>query len=100
RPRAPVSRSCPPVPGVEDADAAEQRRRAAVTDRRDLHGLALAAVEGAAEDVGLRAADRLHRVPEVGRNRLVGNVAELAGQPAVGDLVEALAGELEVVPLH
>ena len=106
--RSTISCGRPPLPvtgsglldRVEDPDAAEQRRRAAVADRRDLAGLALAAVERAAEHVGLRAADGLHGVPEVGGRGLVGDVAELAGQPAVLDLVEPLAGELEVVPLH
>ena len=74
--------------------------RAAVADRRDLAGLALAAVERAAQVVGLRAADRLQRAPEVGRRRLVGHVAQLAGQPAVLDPEEPLPGELEVVALH
>src|SRR5690606_10344721 len=86
--------------GVENADAAEQRGRAAVAHRGHLPGLALAAVERAAEHVGLGAADRLHRAPEVGRGGLVGDVADLPGEPAVLDEIEALAGELEVVPLH
>ena len=68
--------------------------------RRDLAGLRLAAVEGAAEHVRLRAADRLQRAPELGRRRLVRDVAQLADEPAAADLVEALAGELEVVALH
>src|ERR687893_1163711 len=86
--------------GVEDVDALEQRHRAAVADRGDLPGLGLAAVEGAAEHVGLRAADHAHRAPEVRRRRLVGHVAQLAGQLPALDPVEALAGELEVVALH
>src|SRR5918998_798069 len=86
--------------GVEDVDALEQRHRAAVADRGDLPGLGLAAVEGAAEHVGLRAADDAHRAPEVRRRRLVGHVAQLPGEPAALDPVEALAGELEVVALH
>ena len=55
---------------------------------------------GPAEHVRLRAADDLNRVPEAGGSRLVGDVAELATEPTMLDLVEALAGELEVVPLH
>src|SRR5690606_38213008 len=107
--RAPRSspRGAPParslarlLQGVEDVDAAEQRRRAAVADRRDLPRLALAAVERAAQHVRLRAADGLHGVPEVGGGRLVGDVAELPGQPPVLDPVEPLPGELEVVALH
>ena len=81
-------------------DVLEQRRRAAVAHRRHLAGLGLAAVEGAAEHVGLRAADDRHRAPEVRRRRLVGDVAQLTGQPAALDPVEPLAGELEVVALH
>ena len=63
-------------------------------------GLGLAAVERAAEHVGLRPADGRHRAPEVRRRRLVGHVAQLAGEPPVLDPVEPLAGELEVVALH
>src|SRR5687768_2697877 len=37
--------------GVQDVDAAEQRRRRAVRDRRDLARLALAAVERAAQQI-------------------------------------------------
>src|SRR5918997_1280270 len=86
--------------GVQDVHVLEQRHRAAVADRGDLPGLGLAAVEGAAEQVRLRAADDAHRAPEVRRRRLVGHVAQLAGEPAALDPVEALAGELEVVALH
>src|SRR5579859_8064568 len=71
-----------------------------MADRGDLTGLALAAVEGAAEHVGLRPADGLHRTPEVRGGGLVGDVTQLAVEPPVPDPEEALAGELEVVPLH
>src|SRR4051794_1011242 len=86
--------------GVEDVHLVEPGRRTAVAHRRDLAGLALPAVEGPAEDVGLRAADHRHGAPEVGRRRLVGDVAQLPGEPAALDPVEPLAGELEVVALH
>src|SRR5918998_2776591 len=86
--------------GVEDIHALEQGHRAAVAGRGDLSGLGLAAVERAAEQVRLRAADDAHRAPEVRRRRLVGHVAQLAGEPAALDPVEALTGELEVVALH
>src|SRR5919206_1184148 len=86
--------------GVQDVDVLEQGHRAAVADRGDLPGLGLAAVERAAEQVRLRAADDAHRAPEVRRRRLVGHVAQLTGEPAALDAVEALAGELEVVALH
>src|SRR5918911_827935 len=86
--------------GVQDVDLLEQGHRAAVADRGDLPGLGLAAVERAAEEVGLRSADDAHRAPEVRRRRLVGHVAHLTGEPAALDAVEALAGELEVVALH
>src|SRR5262249_4620609 len=85
--------------GVEDAYAAEESGRRTVADRCDLTGLALAAEERAAEQVGLWTADRLHRAPEVGRRRLVGEVLDLAGQLAVHDQERALRGELEVVAL-
>src|SRR5919202_2451266 len=86
--------------GVQDVDVLEQGHRAAVADRGDLPGLGLAAVERAAEQVRLRSADDAHRAPEVRRRRLVGHVAQLAGQLAALDPVEPLAGELEVVALH
>ena len=73
----------PSLHRVQYVDAAEQRGRAAVRDRRDLARLALAAVERTAQQVGLRAADGLHRAPEVGGGGLVGDVAQLAGQLAV-----------------
>jgi hypothetical protein len=60
-------------------------RKSAVAHRGDLPRLALTAVEGAAEHVGLRAADRYHRVPEVRRGRLVGDVPQLAVEAAVPD---------------
>src|SRR6478735_532284 len=41
--------------GVEDADPAEERGRAAVADRGHLPRLRLAAVEGTAQDPGVRA---------------------------------------------
>ena len=69
-------------------------------DGRDLTGLGLAAVEGAAQDVRLRPADRRHRPPEVGRRRLVRHVPQLPREPPVLDPEEPLTGELEVVPLH
>src|SRR5581483_2215061 len=79
--------------GVEDADAAEPRAGAAVAHRRDLSGLTLAAVERATEDIGLRAADGVHRAPEVRRRRLVRDVAQHPVEAAVADPEEALAGE-------
>src|ERR1700691_4679944 len=85
---------------VEHPHRAEERGRRPVAHRRHLPGLALPAVERPAQDVRLGAADRLHRVPEVGRRRLVGHVLELAVEAAVPDPVEPLARELEVVPLH
>src|SRR4051812_45926018 len=86
--------------GVEDAYAAEQRRGTAVTDGSDLTRLTLAAVEGAAEQIGVGPTDGFHRAPEVGRRCLVGNISQLADEPALADLVKALPGELEVVALH
>ena len=63
--RARVVGHCPASShGVEDADAAEQRRRAAVADRRDLARLALAAVERAAEHVGLAGRRRASIEPQ------------------------------------
>src|SRR3954467_956321 len=99
----PGFRSCSATPfgdGVQHVDAAEQCRRAAVRNRCDLPWLTLAAIEGAAEDVGLRAANRLHGTPEIGRGRLVGNVSKLSDDAPVLDPVELLPGELEVEALH
>ena len=73
--------AAPSCTGVEDRDPAEPGGGAAVRHRRDLPGLALAAVERAAEQVGLRAADGVHRPPEVGRGRLVGDIPA-PGRPA------------------
>src|ERR1039457_6010165 len=100
RHRAPPPRSRPLLRGVEDPHSPHEHRGAAMADRCDLSWLALAAVERAAEHVRLGAADGLHGVPEVRSGRLVGHIAQLAGKPAVLDLVKPLAGELEVVPLH
>src|SRR6476661_2954783 len=74
--------------GVEDVDVLEQGRGAAVAHRRHLPRLALAAVHRPAQHVGVRAADDRHRAPELRRRRLVGHVAELAGEPAALDPVE------------
>src|ERR1039457_1274519 len=71
-----------------------------MADGGDLARLSLTAVERAAEHVGLRAADGVHRAPEIGRGGLVGDVAQLAAEVSRADLVEPLAGELEVVALH
>src|SRR5947208_82623 len=64
-------RSCPALlVGVEDPHLTESCCRTTMTDRCDLAGLALAAVEGSAEDVRLRSTDPRHRPPEVGRRGL------------------------------
>jgi hypothetical protein len=65
-----------------------------------LTGLGLTAVERPAESPGRRPADGLHRVPEVGGDRLIGDIADLSVEPAVADPEEPLPGELEVVALH
>src|SRR3954451_22074177 len=88
------------VVGVQDPYVAEQCRRTAVTDGGHLSGLRLAAVERPAEHPGAGPADRLHGPPELRRRRLVRRVADLAGERAVPDREEPLAGELEVEALH
>src|SRR5205823_3509077 len=98
--RRPPARSCTLLGRVEYPHAAHQGGRAAVADRGDLTGLALAAVEGAAEHVGLRPPDGFHRAPEVRGGGLVRDVAQLAVEAPVPDPEETLPGELEVVPLH
>src|SRR4029079_9061709 len=84
----------------KDVDAAEQRARTAVRDGGDLAWLPLAAVECTAENIGFGAADRFHGSPEVRRRRLVCDIPELSGQPAVLDAEELLPGGLEGVTLH
>src|SRR3954464_12617873 len=103
RRRLAVRRSPLPPPFgacVEHVDTAEQRRRAAVADRRNLSRLRLAAIERAAEPPRRRAADSLHRTPEVGGDGLIGHVAKLPVQLPVADAEKSLPGELKVVSLH
>ena len=64
-----------------------------------LRGLALAVVEGAAQEVGAGPADHVHAVPELGRAHLVRHVLERARDAAVLDLLEHLPAELRVVAL-
>src|SRR5207245_10208322 len=85
--------------GVEDVHTPEECDRRAVAHRRDLSRLALSTGEGTVELPCAVAADRLQRAPEVGGGRLVGHVAQHAGEPSGPDRVEALTGELEVVAL-
>src|SRR3954452_1698524 len=85
---------------VENSHTAEERARAAVADRGGLTRFPLAAVERAAQHVGLWSSDRFHRPPEVRRRRLVGDITNHAVELAAADAVEPLAGELEVVALH
>src|SRR6478736_7522042 len=95
------ARSCRTfLDGVEDRDTAEPRGRAAVRHRSDLTWLALAAVERTTEQIGLPATDAVHRAPEFGCRRLIGDIPDLAGQLTAPDPVETLPGELKVVPLH
>src|SRR5688572_6360221 len=85
--------------GVDDVDAVEARRGAAVRDRRDLPRLPLAVEERAAHSVVALVAAGDHRVPELLGVGLVGDVAQHRPDLAVLDLVEQLAAELEVVAL-
>jgi hypothetical protein len=64
-----------------------------------LRRLALAAKEGTADEAGRRVAQPVHRVPEIGRAALVGDVAQHGAALAVLDLIEQLAAELEVIAL-
>src|SRR5437763_17117950 len=86
--------------GVEEPDSPEPGCRTAVAERCGLTGRALAAVERAPQQVGLRPADGVHRAPEVCRRRLIGDITELPGDLSGADAEEALTGELEVVTLH
>src|SRR4051794_5064149 len=81
---------------VEHIHPAEQRGRATVADGRNLPRLSLAAVERPAQAPGLSPANGFHRIPEIGGGGLVGDIAQLAIQPAVANPVEPLPGELKV----
>src|SRR5262245_49626420 len=85
--------------GVEHIDLTKAGRHGAVRHRRDLLRLALAAVKAAAEVVGRRVAEPVHRIPEIRGAALVGDVAQHAAELAVLDLVEHLPAELEIVTL-
>src|SRR6476469_4598380 len=86
-------------PRVDDVDVAEAARHAAVAHRVDLPRLSLSVEEARAHLVALAAADHVHRIPEVRRAHLVGDVLEHADDLATLDLVEELATELRVVAL-
>src|SRR5690606_37081132 len=96
----PPGPSTPLLPRVEHVHAAEPGGRAPVAHRGHLPRLGLAAVHRPVQLPGRRPAHGVHRPPEVGGGGLVGHVAQLPGEPAALDAVEALAGELEVVALH
>src|SRR5437868_5793790 len=85
--------------GIEDVDPREARDGAAVAHRVALRRLSLAVAERAAKQIRGPAADHVARPPELRRVRLVGEIAELCRDPAVLDLPERLAAELEVVAL-
>src|SRR5688500_3645085 len=85
--------------GVDDVDVAEARRRTAVAHRVGLARLTLSVAERPAEPVAGAAADHVHRVPEVRRARLVGEVLHHPRDLPVAHLVADLTGELEVVAL-
>src|SRR5919112_4001710 len=67
--------------------------------RVHLARLPLPIEEAAAELVAGLPADHVHRVPEVRRAHLVGDVLEHAGDLAAADLVELLPAELRVEAL-
>src|SRR5262249_3398447 len=71
----------------------------AVRDRGELGGLPLSAEDRAAEIIGGLVAKRVERVPEIRSPALIGDVAQHLAPLAVLDLVEQLAGELEIVAL-
>src|SRR5688572_20349344 len=82
--------------GVDDVDLLETRGGTSVADGVRLSGLALSIVERSAEPIRRSAADHVHRIPEVGRVALVGDVAQHADDPAAAHFVERLAREGEV----
>src|SRR6266545_5029260 len=86
-------------PGVEDVHAPEARRWAAVADGVRLARLAFAVGERAVHQIRRLTADHVHRVPEVGRTRLVGDVFQHSGDLAAFHFIGNLAAELEVVAL-
>src|SRR5207237_613424 len=60
---------------------------------------ALAAEQAASEVIGRRITEPIHRIPEIRRTALVGNVAQHVPALAVLDLVEQLPAELEIKSL-
>src|SRR5687768_5610728 len=96
----PAARSGPLLCRIEDVDLPEERCGTAVRDRRDLLGLTFAAIEGATEHVRGGPAHGFHRIPEVGRTRLIRDVLHLPHDLAAAYAEEFLARELKVVPLH
>src|SRR5579872_3891885 len=75
---------------VEDAHLLEKSGRTAVAHRRHLAWLTFSTVERTSQVIGLFAADRLHRPPEIGRSCLVRDILHGARNPPVLDPVEAL----------
>src|SRR5512138_1925074 len=70
-----------------------------MTDDTNLPRLALAVHERPVQFVGRASADAVAGAPEIGRSRLVRDVAQHAGDLPLADLPERLAAELEVVAL-
>src|SRR5687768_18525528 len=85
--------------GVDDVHLLEPRRGTSMADRVRLPGLALAIIERAAEPIRGPAADHVHRVPEVRRVALIGDVAQHADDLSATYFVKRLAREREVVAL-
>src|SRR5262245_50428432 len=94
----PVSRSGLDA-GVQHVDATEPGDRAAMADGVQLGRFALAVVECTAEAIRLGAAETVAGTPEIGRARLIRDVAQHAGHLAFLNFPERLAAELEVVAL-
>src|SRR5712691_11840881 len=69
-------------------------------DWRNLSGLPFPAIERAAKQIRRAAANAIHRIPEIGRARLVGHILHLTDDPTVPDPEKLLAGKLKIVPLH
>src|SRR4051812_30859443 len=84
---------------IQNVDFGEARDWASMADGIALRRLAFAIAERATELIGRLAAEHVAGLPELGRVRLVGEIAKLRGDLAVLDLPERLAAKLKVVAL-
>src|SRR6185436_18744825 len=87
------------APGIDNVDLPKAGGNRAVRHRGDLLGLALSAVERAAEMILVLPAQAITCVPEIDRVPLVRHVPQHLADLAIFDLVKNLPRELEIVAL-